>query len=121
MSIALQMIGYMWQYGLNEPCEIDLTDPLNITVTYDGRIEMELGAITRLEDKFYHASMLLRDEITAAEHCTLILSNPDRVVKRPIYENDPGNGAGTEGPIHEPENDPENAYTGEPSGGDYVE
>ena len=86
MSIALQMIGYMGQYGLDRQCEIDLSDTLNITMLYDGRIEMELGASTRLEDKFYHASLLLNGEISASERCTLILSNPDRVVKRPIYD-----------------------------------
>ena len=89
MSIALQMIGYMEQYGLSRQCEIDLSDTLNITMTYDGRIEMELGASTRLEDTFYHAGLLLEEEISAAERCTLILSNPDRVVKRPIYDTGP--------------------------------
>lgn len=91
LSIALQMIGYMGQYGLNRQCEINLTDTLNITMLYDGRVEMELGASTRLEDKFYHASLLLDGEISSAERCTLILSNPDRVVKRPIYDTVPDN------------------------------
>lgn len=88
IDIALRMIKYMWQYGMYDYCEINLSDTLNITLTYDNRVEMELGASTRLEDKFYYASLLLRDEITATERCTLILTNPDRVVKRPIYDND---------------------------------
>ena len=88
IGIALRMIEYMREYGLNSYCEINLSDTLNIRLNYDGRVEMELGASTRLEDKFYHAGLLLRDEITAAERCTLILSNPDRVVKRPIYDSD---------------------------------
>ena len=90
IAIALQMIGYMQEYGLSRYCEINLSDTLNIMMTYDGRVEMELGASTRLEDKFYHASLLLNEEITATERCTLILSNPDRVVKRPIYDKDTG-------------------------------
>ena len=112
MDIALQMIGYMQQYGLHEHCEINLTDTLNIIMTYDNRIEMELGASTRLEDKFYHASLLLGDEISPTERCTLILSNPDRVVKRPIYDIDPDEGNVTGEPEEEPpedgEDDPEN-------------
>ena len=117
MSIALQMIDYMQQHGLHEHCEIDLTDTLNITITYDNRIEMELGSSTRLDDKFYHASLLLRDEIAPAERCTLILSNPDRVVKRPIYNTEP---EVTEKPEEEPpeigDEDPE--ITGEDNNSD---
>ena len=110
MSIALQMIAYMEQYGLNKRCEIDLTDTLNITMSYDGRIEMELGAATRMEDKFYHASLLLEDEISLTERCILILSNPDRVVKRPVYDTEPDDlGAVTTEPEEEPpEEEPEN-------------
>lgn len=88
IGIALRMIKYMREYGLNRYCEIDLSDTLNIILTYDGRVVMELGASTQLEDKFYHASLLVKDEIAANERCSLILSNPDRVVKRPIYGND---------------------------------
>lgn len=102
IAIALQMTEYMQEYGLNEYCEINLSDTLNITLTYDGRINMELGASTRLEDKFYYASLLLRDEITATERCTLMLSNPDRVVKRPIYDNDAD---GDDNAATEPEDD----------------
>ena len=88
IGIALRMIKYMREYGLNRYCEIDLSDTLNIILTYDGRVVMELGASTQLEDKFYHASLLIKEEIAANERCSLILSNPDRVVKRPIYDND---------------------------------
>ena len=92
IDIALRMIEYMHEYGMYDYCEINLSDTLNITLTYDNRVVMELGASTRLEDKFYYASLLLRDEITATERCTLILTNPDRVVKRPIYDNDTDDG-----------------------------
>ena len=88
IAIALQMVEYMREYGLSGNCEINLTDTLNIRLNYEGRVEMELGANTRMEDKFYHAGLLLDTEITSAEKCTLILSNPDRVVKRPIYDSD---------------------------------
>ena len=88
IAIALSMIEYMKEYRLNDYCEIDLSDTLNIRLTYDGRIEMEFGANTQLEDKFYRAGLLLESEITSTEKCTLILSNPDRVVKRPIYDSE---------------------------------
>lgn len=105
IALALKMMSYMRDYGLSGDCEINLTDTLNILMTYDDRVEIELGASTQLEDKFYHAGLLLKDEITAAERCTLILSNPDRVVKRPIYDND-----------EEPEDAPEEEPSGEGEG-----
>ena len=104
LSIAIQMTDYMQQYGLNGQCEINLTDTLNIIMMYEDRVEMELGAATRLEDKFYHASLLLKDEISSAERCILILSNPDRVVKRPVYDTEPED---TGSPTAEPEEPPE--------------
>ena len=113
IAIALRMIEYMREYGLNAYCEINLTDTLNIRLIYDGRVEMELGASTQLEDKIYHAGLLIRDEIAATERCTLILSNPDRVVKRPIYDSDADDGYvvtdnGDEQPDGGTDEDPEN-------------
>lgn len=101
MDIALHMIDYMQQYGLKDHCEINLSDTLNIMLIYDNRVEMELGANTRLEDKIYHAGILLKDEISASERCTLILSNPDRVVKRPVYDSDDDDSL-SEGPDEAP-------------------
>lgn len=88
ISIALHMTGYLEQYGMDADCEINLTDTLNIILTYDHRVEMELGASTRLDDKLYYAGLLLDEEIGESEHCILILSNPERVVKRPVYDID---------------------------------
>ena len=120
IAIALRMMEYMREYGLNSDCEINLSDTLNIRLNYDGRVDMELGASTRLEDKFYHAGILLRDEITAAERCTLILSNPDRVVKRPIYDNDTDDGYVVTEPEEEPpeDDDSEGPSDGDPENAD---
>lgn len=117
IAIALQMIEYMREYGLSGNCEINLTDTLNIRMTYEGRVEMELGANTRMEDKFYHAGLLLESEITANERCTLILSNPDRVVKRPIYDSDVDDD-GYVVTTPEEEEPPEESEEGENSDGD---
>lgn len=123
IAIALRMIEYMREYGLNDNCEINLSDTLNILLDYDGRVEMELGASTALEDKFYHAGILLRDEITAAERCTLILSNPDRVVKRPIYDRDSDDGYivsdNDEEPPDDGEGDAGGVFDPESAGEDY--
>lgn len=86
-QIVLEIAEEMENQGLTEYYEINISDILNITINYDERVIMEIGASTNIEEKLYHAALLLEDEISEAEKCTLILSNPDRVVKRPIYEN----------------------------------
>ena len=113
INIALQMIDYMQQYGLNAYCEINLADTLNIRLNYDNRIEMELGASTRLEDKIYHAGLLVNDEISPSERCILILSNPDRVVKRPVYESIDDDDISEEPQDDPPDDDPTDGNPGE--------
>ncbi|MCM1054316.1 MAG: FtsQ-type POTRA domain-containing protein [Bacteroides sp.] len=93
VAAANSIIGYMEQYGLDKESVIDLTDTLNIKITYDSRIEMELGTTAAMDEKIYNASLLVKNEITENEKCVLILTNPNRVPKRPIRDE----AAGTEG------------------------
>lgn len=86
IELTLKIIEVMKNCGLDASAYIDLTDTLNIIITYDDRIEMQLGASTQLEDKLEHAEMLIETEVADSEKCILMLSNPERVVKRPIYE-----------------------------------
>ena len=91
ISTANNIIKFMEEYGLNEECVIDITDTLNIKVSYDDRIEMELGTSAAMEDKIYNASLLVKNEITENEKCSLILTNPNRVPKRPIRDESSNN------------------------------
>lgn len=95
VSTASNIIRFMEEYGLTKDSVIDLTDTLNIKVSYDNRIEMELGTSAAMEDKIYNASLLVENEITESEKCVLILTNPNRVPKRPIRDE----GSGSEGYI----------------------
>ncbi len=110
IDIARQIIDTMAENSLASSCEINLADPLDITVKYDGRIEMHIGAITQLDIKIEYAAQLIGTEILENEQCELILSNPDRVVKRPVHS--------TEAPVTTPAEDGTDDDTGEEPGDD---
>lgn len=86
IDIGRQIVDQMKEVGLSASCEINLADTLNISVKYDERIELEFGAITQLSDKITNAATLIKQEIQENEKCVLILTNPERAVKRPVYE-----------------------------------
>lgn len=73
--------------GLDKSCVINVTDTLELKVTYDDRIEITLGTSTGLENKIYNASLAIKDDIADNERCTLYFINQDSAVKRPIREN----------------------------------
>ena len=91
VSTASSIIKFMEQYDLTKDSVIDLTDTLNIKISYDNRIEMELGTSAAMEDKIYNAGLLVKNEITESEKCTLILTNPNRIPKRPIRDEELNN------------------------------
>ena len=91
VSTASSIIRFMEQYDLTKDSVIDLTDTLNIKISYDNRIEMELGTSAAMEDKIYNAGLLVKNEITESEKCTLILTNPNRIPKRPIRDEELNN------------------------------
>ena len=71
--------------GLNASAEINMTDRMDISIIYDGRIRMELGSDAQLHRKLYAASVLLDEYISPDDRMTILLTNPERVVTRPIY------------------------------------
>lgn len=86
IAAARNIIALMEQYGLTEEYTVDVTDTLNIIISYDGRIEMELGTSAAMDSKIYNASLLIKEEIAENEKCVLILTNPNRVPVRPIRD-----------------------------------
>ncbi len=105
IAAAVNIIGYMRSSGLDKDFVIDLTDILSIKVTYDNRIEMELGTTAAMDEKIFNAARLILDhnEIAENEKCVLILTNPYRVPKQAIRDQ----GAQTEGYIVTTESEPE--------------
>ena len=71
---------------LEKTAVLDLSDMMNISVLYDSRIQMELGAVTQLHEKLYAAAVLVKEEINDTDRLTMMLQNPERVVTRPIYD-----------------------------------
>lgn len=105
IAAALNIIEHMRQCGLDKDFVIDLTDILSIKLTYDNRIEMELGTTAAMDEKIFNASLLILDhnEIAENEKCVLILTNPYHVPKQPIRDQD----SQTEGYVVTTESTPE--------------
>lgn len=110
VSIAAQIIGYMDETELKEDYEIDLSDTLNIRISYDDRIEINLGTSAELDAKIQNAGYLVKYEVASNERCTLSLINAYELVKKPIYDEPPQDGGlmVTES-TEEPENTEESA------------
>ena len=71
---------------LLKKCRIDVTDPMAITILYDDRISIDFGAGNQIEEKLYAAGVLINEKIDDDEKLVMMLSNPERVVTRPIYD-----------------------------------
>lgn len=70
--------------GITEITELDITDMLSIGLVYDDRIEINLGSMLQLEEKLTIVKELAENYIADTEKVTLDVSNPERVVQRPI-------------------------------------
>lgn len=86
ISLALMIVKYMQENSLNGKYEVNLEDSLNIKVSYNGHIEIELGTASALDEKIYHVCRIIEEDIAEGEKCTVNVANPERAVKRPIYE-----------------------------------
>lgn len=70
--------------GISEITKLDITDMLAIELVYDDRIEINLGSMLQLEEKLTIVKELTENYIEDTEKVTLDVSNPERVVQRPI-------------------------------------
>ncbi len=69
---------------LDKITELDITDMLNVGLVYDDRVEINLGSMLQLEEKLTIVKELTGNYISETEKVTLDVSNPERVVQRPI-------------------------------------
>lgn len=88
LDITEEIINAFNEYKLNEPLKINISDAMNIKITYDNRLQIDFGAPTQLKEKMYALDVLVREEIGTDDKLTIMLTNPERVVTRPIYESD---------------------------------
>ena len=91
LSIVNTIVSGLKTNGLTKSSVIDVTDTLELKVTYDDRIEINFGNSTGLESKIYNASCAIKDKISDNERCTLYFINQYKAVARPIRD-DPDDG-----------------------------
>lgn len=72
------------QKEIHDITKLDISDVLNIKMTYDNRVEITLGNMLQLEQKLTIVKELMENYIGEGEKVTLNVSNPERVVQRPI-------------------------------------
>ncbi|MDE7280432.1 MAG: FtsQ-type POTRA domain-containing protein, partial [Ruminiclostridium sp.] len=87
IKLALSIAKLMTENGLTKDYELNIADTLGVQIRYDGHITLILGTTAALNDKIYKAGRVIEEDIRDNENCSLNLTNPDRAVKRPIYEN----------------------------------
>lgn len=74
------------EVGLKNITEINIADKLDITLWYDGRIELMLGSTQQLNEKFIIAKTLIETQIGENERVSLLLTNTEKVAQRNITE-----------------------------------
>lgn len=64
---------------------LDITDNLDLIMTYDGRVEIHLGSVLQIDEKMRMINELLYNGYIAdTEHITLDVSDTSRAIQRPI-------------------------------------
>lgn len=112
IRLAISIAKLMAENGLTKDYELNIADTLGVQIRYDGHITLILGTTAALNDKIYNASRVIEEDIGENENCSLNLTNPNRAVKRPIYENNEVTAAAETEPVTEeaatePEAEPE--------------
>lgn len=75
------------KFGIEESItELNISDTLNILMTYEDRVHITLGSILQLEEKLTIVKELTGNPkyIGKNDKVTLNVSNPERVVQRPL-------------------------------------
>ena len=79
ISTALEKVG------LDNITSVDITDKLNIVLTYDDRVELCIGSILQLDEKMRIANELLsKGYIGDTERVRLDISDTGKAIQRPI-------------------------------------
>ncbi len=70
--------------GITEITELNISDTLSITMTYDDRIKIKIGTIYELEQKLIMVKELIADYIDDGARVSLDVTNTDKVIQRPL-------------------------------------
>lgn len=81
-TLASEVLSAAENAGLKKITSIDITDRFEITVLVDGRITLQLGISTELDNKMHIAYELIENEISATESVTVNITNTEKVYVR---------------------------------------
>lgn len=72
--------------GIDNITELNISDTLNITITYEDRVKVTLGSILQLEEKLTIVKELVENPkyIGKSDKVSLNVSNPEKVYQRPL-------------------------------------
>lgn len=70
--------------GITGITKLDISDTLNITLTYEDRVRIMLGTTLQLTEKLKITKELLENHIGPTEKVSLDVSSVDKVVQRPL-------------------------------------
>lgn len=90
-ELIAQISGAVEAGGLTEKItSVDISDPINLKMTYDGRVEIFLGSILKIDQKIKAINELMNGgHIAETERITLDISDPSRGITRPITTTTP--------------------------------
>ncbi len=81
LELLTKLLDYLKQQGIHDRVtEINLSDPLNISFNYDGRVNVLLGSDLALDYKIELVTAILQDEIQSGEYGTLDATSQGRAV-----------------------------------------
>lgn len=101
-SIPADILTAAQTAGVKNITEIDITDRFSITILCDGRITLEIGNMTDLENKLSVAAQLINEKLSETESVTVNLTNYEAVYVRdknigdtvPVQPDGPEDGTG---------------------------
>ncbi|MBQ9483707.1 MAG: FtsQ-type POTRA domain-containing protein [Ruminiclostridium sp.] len=84
-KLIQQISAAVEKIGLTNITSLNITDTLDIIMTYDARVEIHLGSVLQIDEKMRAVNELLNNGYIAdTEYVTLNASDPSRIIQRPI-------------------------------------
>ena len=84
-KLVQQISAAVEKAALTDITSLDITDTLDLIMTYDGRVEIHLGSVLQIDEKMRMVKELLYNGYIAdTEYVTLNVSDTSRAIQRPI-------------------------------------
>ncbi len=84
-TLVSEISGALEKAGIDNITTVNITDKLDIVITYDDRIDMYIGSVLQLDEKMRIAHELLyKGYISDTDRVTLDISDTSKAIQRPI-------------------------------------